>query len=225
MATFTQLTNGYAFANPTDSASITPETAAIVALWTYNQTGAPSVSGCSLTWTLLGSVQFDAGNTYDLHVFKGVGTATTGALTFSGGGGEAFAWSVFSLSGTVNAASPVIMTNIVTNSGSGTTVSASLGAFEDAANDTVTCLAAAAGGGVTPKGGWTELIEHAGMFGGEKMQTQYIGSNDASPTAELGLTALWGVVAFEIDEAAGGASPSFNPAWARGSNQIIGAWQ
>lgn len=209
-ATFTKHANAqaYDFANPVVSASVTPTSgsaAMIVLARTFGNGGIgspPSMSGMGLTWTLIGSANVDGD--LDDFLFRGVGTASAGALTLSGGAFSGAAFYGIEIT-SANVAAPNLQQSRIT--GTLTTVSASISAFEDSAN-TPLLMIVQGGGTNTLDGsgdGYTVLTGFDGLFGGSRMYGAYGAANDNSMNISyVSGSGNWYGWLLEVDQAASG---------------------
>jgi hypothetical protein len=152
-------------ANSYNTASITPtaDKSVLVAVQARQGAGTPeipTVSGCGLTWTQVGTYNPPANATNRRNtIFLGIGASpSTGALTiaFNGVTQSHAMWSVHQLNGVA----AIVGAAVGTNNASTTTILINLPAFSDAANLAVGILATLALSPHTAGSGFTKESDH-----------------------------------------------------------------
>lgn len=197
------------------TASVSPgaNSAIIVAVTAFNG-AAMAISGLGLSWTTrINGFQYTTD--HRIWVFVAYGSPSAGQITLTYDDGTFLRWSVDNVTGTVSS-SPT-NTNTATGSGTntggaGTTALATLGAFGQASNGTWGYGIIQDGTSLDPGSGFTEVGGGAGLFDWEDA-TEFKDSNDTSVdmTVGSGAEAIWGMVALEIVDSAGGSSVTKTP--------------
>lgn len=180
-----------------------------VVLSDTNPVLAPSLSGCGLTWISMGGVEYDtAGTRRGVYRFRALGASpTTGQLTITATeamSGCGWSWAEYDgidTSGT-NGSGAIVQT--VTNSGSGTTLSATLAAFGASANGVSAGLSTDADSVFTAGSGFAILGQDVSASASPvcSIAQEWRTDNDTSVDATIGATALWGIIASELKAAA-----------------------
>jgi len=168
----------------------------------------PTLAGCGLTWVAIGTVQVDVGpsSMRGGTLFRGLGTPSPGALTFTYGvSHESCAWSVAEATGVdttgTNGSGAVVQ--VVTAVGVGTTPAVTLAAFGSA--DNATYAGVATGGGTISSAGtgFTLLGTTASVTPSVVgVGSQYQLANDTSVNMTIG-SDDWGIIGVEVKAAAG----------------------
>lgn len=214
--TLTKLTSGSAdnFGPSQATASITPASDSpvfchVIIYDADNPPAAPTISGCSLTWSLVNSQAMTAYVPVKLFTFKGLGTATSGALTITPAksSGNYAAWIVEQIS-SIDGATPVVQ-SVPGHAASATTLSITLAAFGSAANPTYGVFAYQnTNQGMTPGSGFTleTTINQSSIV--RLTGTEFQDANDTSVDASYaGAAVEWAGIAFELKDAVPAASP------------------
>lgn len=203
--------------NTYSNSSWTPPSSGLIVVFvssraTSGSTNLPSISGNSLTWTQIATVNFANAHTMTLFGANASGS-TTGVttITFGGQTQQACRASFFlaegvDLSGGVAAA----FVQSPTGSGSGAdNGSVTLSAASDSNNRPIAGFGHSANEGKTPRANWTELDDLTGGFGGTMVETQYRSDTfetTASATWVTSSAITWLGIAAEL-KASGGAAP------------------
>lgn len=151
------------------TASVTPTGAVLLSVNAYQSAGsvnppAPTISGCGLTWTQVGTtVDYDTAGTdrSTMTAWVGTGTPTAGAITISFGATAVnrASWVIDDVTGA--SSTPIVTTNVQTAIGaSATTLSATFpNAFGSASNAAWACFGtqSASGTTFTAGSGWTAV--------------------------------------------------------------------
>lgn len=168
-----------------------------------------SVTGCGLTWTQVSDGGAWGTASYRNVVWKGVGTATSGTVTITFNT-DPYTFDYFLVDVTGHSTSGMVV-QTVTNSGNGTTASATLAAFSDANNATAAFATQNDNNGVTPGTGFTELAERIRGPFTMSMAPEFRNDPDTSPDATFGFSQDWFITAMEIAVAqvAGGLGAQF----------------
>jgi hypothetical protein len=175
---------------------------------------APTVTGCGLTWVQVAHVEFDtAGTRRAITLFRALGGApTTGALTITpteAVSGCGWTWTEYDGidTGGTNGSAAVVQS--VTNSGSGTALSATLAAFGSASNGAAVVMASDADSVFTAGTGWSVLGQDVSASASptQSIGTEWRADNDTSPDSTMSPTGLWGMIAVELKVAAAGYTP------------------
>jgi hypothetical protein len=215
---FSNLTTGNSITDATsyNTASITPTANALVlvsviARQVANPAVTPSLSGCGLTWTVVESCNYGlaAGSLLRRHtVFAGRGgSPSTGALTIDFGTDTQarIAWSVDQATGVApgDALAAIAQSEINSQEDPAGDLTVNLGAFLHASNATfLSGSIASASVSLTVDAGYASLgAVQANEIPGINLLTQWINSNDTTPTLDQGGTAAIGAVAMEIRSA------------------------
>lgn len=179
-----------------------------VVLSDTNPVLAPSVAGCGLTWVSMGGVEYDtAGTRHAVYRFRALGASpTTGVLTITATEamlGCGWSWAEYAgidTSGT-NGSGAIVQT--VTNSGTGTTLSATLAAFGSVDNGVSCGLSTDADSVFTAGGGFTILGQDVSASASPtaSIGQQWRADNDTSPDATIAVSATWGFIASELKAA------------------------
>jgi hypothetical protein len=194
------------------TASVSPTAGSMVLLLTdcRSLAGDLTVTGCNLTWEKVTDLVYDLAS--HLHIYKGTGTASTGAVTFVlADNATSGSHQLIEFTGH-DTTTPI--PQFAVNSGSGNTISATLSTFGAAANWTLLWSGwnRALSTLVVESGDWAAIGTE---ISGESMDNRgaYLDANDTSPTAAIaGGTPNWGCIALEIAEAtAGGFIPFPRP--------------
>lgn len=173
----------------------------------------PTLSGCGVTWTQVATVVAGAGATRQrLTVFRAFSAdAVSGLITASFGGVNQAGVCVHVVdcscttdSGGSNGSAAVVQN--VTNSGNGTTASASLSAFGDTDNATVFFMAKTGTAAVTPGTSFQELAEQ--NFNSATLYTEWRRDNSTAPDCTWTGSNDWCAVGIEVKAAADLAAPS-----------------
>lgn len=190
-----------------------------------------SVTGCGLTWTWLWDEYWKSIGTsvrYKLAVYQGVGTPSSGAVTFAFTGYTCVhcSWAVLDLVG-ADATSPIVggqVNGISSDTTAGSTVTVSLASGAGNADDR--CVSFAAGqnavSSYTPEGTWTELGEAAGATPNQVIQAQWRSDAfDQSASVTNGTASAFrtGLIMAEIAIAGGGEPP---PPTSHGELTLLG---
>ncbi len=174
-----------------------------------------SLSGNSLTWTKVAE-EVDTTVGLALSVWRALAaSSTSGAITMTHGSNRAAsAWSVVEVAsadtgGTNGANSVVQSASNKDNTGAGTAISATLGAFSDAGNGALSfsfSLNAGAQAACTPGSGWTELNETAATEGpiSYEIQAQWRADNDTTADVTWSIGGYPRILALEIKAASAG---------------------
>lgn len=202
-----------------DTASVSPTGNALLLLDVVGANGggsapaAPSsVTGNGLTWVQVATTTITDGatETWRITRFRAQGASpSSGVITIAHttAPDSAMGWCLRQYTGVVttgtNGSDAEVQT--VTNTGSGTAVSASLAAFGDAGNGADALTVSFGTPTVTPEAGWTGLT--ADTTGGNK-RAQWRDDNDTSPTSTLSGSQPWAMFATEIAAASAGTSPT-----------------
>ena len=167
----------------------------------------PTLAGCGLTWVAIGTVQVDVGpsSMRGGTLFRGLGTPSPGALTFTFGvSHESCAWSVAEATGVdtsgTNGSGAVVQ--VVTAVGVGATPAVTLAAFGSA--DNATYAGVATGGGTISSAGtgFTLLGTTASVTPSVVgVGSQYQLANDTSVNMTIG-SDDWGIIGVEVKAAA-----------------------
>lgn len=190
----------------TSSASISPaaSSAIVVAVTSYDGGSgntSMAVSGLGLTWTTkINGANYEGGGSGRVWVFVAYGSPSAGQLTFTFTADSFVNWAVDNITGTVS--STPTNANVDDNNGTGTAVSATLGAFANTANGTWAYCIAHDGVNHEPGTGFTEVAQSNAIFDWVS-STIFRDSNDTSVDLTLSGSALWGMVALEIADTAG----------------------
>lgn len=171
---------------------------------------APTVTGCGLTWVAEGTgVEYDtAGTRHAIFRFRALGASpTTGALTITATeamSGCGWSWSEYAGIDTSGTSGSGAIVQTVTNSGVGTTLSATLAAFGDAANGVAVGFSTDADSVYTAGGGYTILGQDVSASASPtaSIGQEWRADNDTSPDATIGASAAWGIIASELKAAA-----------------------
>lgn len=205
--TCTQKTTNWADPGGTSfsTASITPNanTVTLIAFTARNGSGVPtvsSVSGCGLTWSLVGSIQWGS-NYRKLFVYAGVGTPSTGAITVNYGQSCPSNWVVLELAN-ASVTAPVVQSN--TNTANATSITVTLGAFQSPINATMGFFAnEGTDNDLSAGSGFTSFTN--GDSNGIQLTCGFRNDNDTSVDASKPSTARnLGGLAIEVRHRAGG---------------------
>ena len=195
-----------------DTASITPTSNALVLLWVENLSGGsapatPTVSGNSLTWTQVTTVEFNttASSLSRLTLFKAQGASpTAGVVTIDFGGATQgnCVWSISEYTG-VSTANPI--TQYASNRGdSVSSLTVTLSAFASTDNITVAGFGADQNVAIDHDTGWTEVHDFSSvpLPSYSRLETQWYGGNDTTATGTMNSgTADMAGIAVEISTA------------------------
>lgn len=214
----THLTDGNSLASGTSytTASISPTSGSPVFIAIDIKNGAStdptvsSVSGCGLTWTDVGSSSpwdSTSGSRRQLHVWKGLGTPSSGTITITTGETDSTcSWSVDEFSG-VDTTSPVVQSNHNENGDVGSSVTVTLSAFSSASNGTYGGFGHWNNVTMSADGGHTVLVTQGTYDPG--IAVEYNPGNDTSVVGSFSGAANIGGVAIELAAAtAGGSTPA-----------------
>lgn len=186
---------------PVVTASVSPsgEVLIFIQCGDANLDDVTGVSGCSLTWSqVLANTSNWGGGNYREFVWKGVGTATTGAITvtFDTNPGTV-TYQVCDVTGH-NTAGMVVQSASAT--GTSTTPSVTLSAFSDAGNATIGwCCAANTGAGAISVGtGFSLLDEEVRASFAVACVTEWRADNDTTVDATINASKTWYMHGFEI---------------------------
>ena len=168
-----------------------------------------AISGLGGTWSRVSHVDPTAGNfnDYPMWVFECANWSGSGALTITPTGGSPFGawWSVVEVTG---ASTPTVVgtPTINTVTGSATSITATMPAFSDAANQALAFFAQDSDStGTVPGSGYTEIHDQPAFFGGGRLQSVYGAANDNTADSNTGASpGAWTVIALEITEPASG---------------------
>jgi hypothetical protein len=198
--------------------SFTPTADAIlyIAVITKGETAtSPTISGHSLTWSLIDSVNFNTGAspTDQLLVFRAQGSSSPGAGTITitvGGTTTGCSWKVWEQTGH-DTTDPIGQFDANTGDAS-SAVSATLA---EGAETSYTLMAVCndVGGGadITFETNWVEIGDRVvGSTPGSTLYAGYFAGPDATPTATLSDPLDWGAIAFEVVAAESGVG-TFEP--------------
>lgn len=210
------LTSGENNADHTSAttASITPSADRLVVACVVQRRGAdgtaaPTLSGNSLTYVQIATIEFQARRR--ITCFRAMGASpTTGAITidYSAATQKSSHWSVFEFDGVdttgTNGSGAVVQS--ATNSGTATSSNVTLAAFGDATNN----AAVGATGiddvlAVTPETGYAE-IHDVGAAGLQTIETEWNTGEDLSVTASWTGTQIWGMIGIEVKVAPAAAA-------------------
>lgn len=199
------------------TASITPGSNKLVlACIRTRRVGAitdPAVTGNGLTWVKVAGVDFAtiASVTQHLYVYRAMGASpTSGAVTIdasAAGSQTSYSWSIVELSGTDTTGtngSGAVVQSATTRTDANTTLAPALAAFGSASNATFGCFGGGSNNAITEEGGWTELSDAGNDDGGVdiyRLQTQFLATNDTSPSATWTSMAA-GAIGVEVKAAA-----------------------
>ncbi len=205
------------------TASITPGASRLVLLSVQSDIfggapAVPSISGCSLTWIQVTSIQHNSNNTR-ITLFRALGTPSTGAITidFSGVTQGACNWTVTEYIGvdTTGTNGSGAVGNVATGFGFSTTPQCTLAGN---ASGNATYGTASATNSTTnifsPGTGFTELYEIntvGGFFDDISIQAEWRSDNVTSVTWTLGSTQGWACIGIEIVAASGGSTNTITP--------------
>ncbi len=146
-------------------------------------TNVPTVTGCSLTWVQVNTVNTTVGQGCRTTVVRAMGTPTTGTLTidWAGQSQDRAAWSVDEFSGVVttgsNGADAVVQSN--TNQGSGvTSLTVTLSTFGSSGNAAFGTISAIGPPAWTVGSGFTELANQGTAESG--IEVEFKNSQDTS---------------------------------------------
>lgn len=177
----------------------------------------PSVSGNSLTWTNITSVEFDsiASPVRRTSAFRASGIATAGATTasFASESQAAINIVVVEVEGTDPTTNDGVVQSATARADSGTAESVALAAFGSATNATLSCWTLDTNMEITEEATHTELS--SGIITGPNtaMNVSFLATADTSPTA-TGADAAWAGIALELAEDDGGEAPATtHPGW------------
>jgi hypothetical protein len=169
---------------------------------------APAVTGCGLTWVHVDGVEYDtAGTRHAVHRFRALGASpTTGQLTITPTEallGCGWSWAEYDgidTSGT-NGSGAIVQT--VVNNGTGTTLSATLAAFGDAANGVSAGLSTDGDSVFTAGTGYAILGQDVSASASPtaSIGQEWRADNDTTPDATIGSSAQWGIIASELKAA------------------------
>lgn len=201
-----------------NTASVTPTAGALLIVVVNTRFGSavpntPSVTraGGGETFTLVDTRDGWIADRTKLSVFRAVGVASAGALTFdfSGQTQTQCSWIVAEITGQ-DTTTPVVQS--VDNGGSGTSGSLALSAFADATNNmSLAAWAKQIVQDVVPDSGnsWAEVTQVDQAENGLVIALHYRQGEDTSPTASWASSHSWGGVGMEIAvaAAAGGYTP------------------
>jgi hypothetical protein len=228
MATLTHLTDNVSTSNSTTTASISPVagrhylTTVTMALSAGNvPTTDLAVSGCNLTWTLLGSAVYGQGSAGRRRVYLFIGSGaspSSGVLTIDYTGTNAgtfqeHMWSVEEVQG-LNSSTPT--DGVVTGQSADSTspLTLTISATPAAGDVTFGAFAGAESAGLTEEGSYTVLVDRSGGANTRSVLTQYrLAANDVTPTTSwtsTGSGGAGGVALLLKDSGAGGTT--FNKA-------------
>jgi hypothetical protein len=201
-------TNIETFPLVTSSVSPSGEVLLCVQAGDAGSTTISSVSGCGLTWSQVTANETNwGGSNYRDWVWKGIGTASSGAITvtFSADPYNA-TYHVCNVTGH-NTSGMIVQSTTAT--GSSNTASATLGAFADAGNATFGFAIQNQNDGVYPGTGFTELDQQIRGAFTTSSATEWRADNDTSVTATFDTSNPWAIHAMEIAVAAagGGTNP------------------
>lgn len=211
---FTALTTSTSATDATSyaTASVTPTAnLSVLAVVQHRQpTGTPeipTISGCNLTWTQIGTFHpsTNAG-TRRITFFLGTGASpTTGAITFSFNGvtQNNAIWTVQQLAGVAS----VVGSVAGAQSPAATTLTCTLAAFSNAANLGVGCFCHLNAEGTTPGSGFTEVADTTQAENTTGFQVEVGAANDNTVDASWATSAIAWAAAVEITEVAGGGGP------------------
>lgn len=182
--------------NPTASVTPTANRLQLLAVASFGIGAVPTVTGCGLTWTQVAST---AASGTTITLFKALGASpTTGALTISFGGTlqTSVAWSLSEYSG-VSTTAPVQQSATNVDTGSTSTLTVTLSAFNNVSNATYGCIAQRVNTtAVTPGSGFTEIHEQG--IGVSSLETQWQPINDTSVDWSTLTTSAKAAIAVEI---------------------------
>jgi hypothetical protein len=190
------------------TASISPASNALVLLTVHARPSAmpgsapaPSVSGCGLTWTLVREQTFTSvgPRMHRTSVFRALGASpSSGQVTITYGSNVLGGWSIAEFS-TVDTTTPVVQSN--SSTGTSTAPATTLSAFGSASNATY-CGIGSVGqdNTATPETNWTEIHDVSQNVTGPytSLETEWINSNDTSPSATLSQNQTWSCIGLEI---------------------------
>ena len=188
---FTELTEGQATnsAQTHDTASIAPDANALIIAVVYVRTntvtGAPSLSGCGLTWQLI-----SGGGAYNVSIYRAVGTPSPGVVTIDYPGTETCAaviWGIYQFTSTEIGNNGADAIQQVKTGNTGTTVR-TLTAFTAWQSGSAGLVAFGTPGTYpsTPASGWTETTDRA-ISGSASLAVHYkIGDPSGTPAANYG---------------------------------------
>jgi hypothetical protein len=210
---FTTLTTGSSAtdANSYNTASVTPTAnqSVLVAVQHRQAAGTPeipTVSGCNLTWTQIGTFwPSSAAGTRRISFYLGIGPSpTTGALTigFNGVTQTQAMWTVQQLAGVAAVVGSVAGAQSI----SATTLTCTLAAFGNAANIGVGCFCHLNSAvETTPGSGFTEVADIAQADGTTGFQVEWA-TNDTTVDASWPGSYICWAAAVELTETAGGGA-------------------
>lgn len=162
----------------------------------------PTMSGHGQTWDQVSTLTYSSAlqRTTVFRCASGAGSGPA-ALTFDFGGEtqDIAGWFIVSIDGAVmtsNGADGI--RNVNTNSGTGTAISVTMGAFADAGNATFLTSGYSASTASTPDsgGGWSEIVDVGGFAA--RVVVDYLDANDTSPTNTANTSNNWGAIGIEI---------------------------
>lgn len=168
----------------------------------------PGVTGGSLTWTLVKSLNYDVANGQGIAVFRSMGTSPSGgAITVSAAGAANFNWSLVEFDGvisTTSAGDAAVRQFSFSSSAAGTNATMTLAAFGNANNGTYLCVASTPDSTFTLKSGYTEIHDVGALA------TGWRANNDTTPAASADAgTVTWGIIALEMIASAGAVTSIF----------------
>lgn len=167
-----------------NTASITPVKNSLILVPVASEVASPNtptISGCSLTWAQI-ATKVNAANNLRLTLFRGLGVATTGALTIDfGGQTQGFInYGIDQFIGTDTSGtsgSEAIVQSASYTQASGTTPSVTLSPFSNINNATYGVIACNGTIAITEGSGFSVLDYHATNI---SMKSQWKSTNDTS---------------------------------------------
>lgn len=202
----THLSSSFSDADATsyETASITPTAGSLglvaVASRTSGTAPIPTVTGCDLTWVQVATSSSAA--TRRLTVLRALGTPTTGALTISFGADSQLsgAWSIAEFAGVdtsgANGAGAVVQS--VTNTGTATSGSVTLAAFERSANATYGAFGFQANETANAGNGFNKLGQGSAATPALTAMSEWRNDTDTSVDAAWTTSVIWHGIAIEI---------------------------
>jgi len=196
----------------TASVSIGTNTLVLLAILSSGTTNAASPSGLGLTWVSVKADNFDTGATPTrrLQVFRGMGSATSGTVTWTISSADGNAWSMVEFTG-VNTSgtngSGAIVQSVSGHQNSGTSQSLTMASFGDAVNNMAYgAFGISTTGGIANEGGYTEMHDVTYTSPNAGLETERLLGEDTTISASFASSACSGI-GIEIKAAAGTIVP------------------